>query len=73
MGIATTTAAPTTPEWSEAERCLFALNRLHAAAQRALQQRYANPDHPDLAETLDSLIRDVYAAEQAYRAAAGGA
>lgn len=68
----TTPAAPTTPEWSEAERRLFALNRLRATAQKALEQRYADPWSPALEELLDSLIFDVYEADKAYRATAAG-
>jgi len=60
---------PGVPEWTEAQKRLLELTRLRAAAQQALEQRYRDPWSPSLAETLDSLIRDVHAAERAYRQA----
>lgn len=60
------------PTWTEVDKRLFAVNRLRSAAQQALEQRYANPDSPTLADTLNSLIRDVHIAERAYHALATG-
>lgn len=52
--------------WEEADLLLFRRNRARAAAQSALEQRFANPEDMVLADMLESMIRDVHAIHRAW-------
>ena len=55
--------------WNRAARRRGQLTRLRSDAMAALEKRFVKPDDQALEDLLDSLIRDVHAAQQAWVAA----